>query len=251
VAVAKIPPAIVPVGIECPSGCPELPPALADFAQKQALYTAALSGLATAGNRYTGASRAHSRSGQLLQSGVAAAYSGEVASALAAFNAAGSTLASDFAARGLTEFRSSSDLAAMSAQAQHGLDPATAAYVAAHGISAAGFATALMTALAGAGSSITFAQALALPQDPAPFHVGQHRIRLAQVSAIVAALRAQRAISRGAASRLGSDLRSLSSAKTSSLRARRLATLVRDIGARTRGTVATLLQSAAGGLGPV
>ncbi len=251
VHVAAVRPISPAVRLFCPRGCPAAVGAINAYDQALARAAAALAGLATAANRYSGAKLAGSASGILLQAGVGRAYAGVVADALAALTARATVLVSALTRVGATIALTSVQVSQTVTVLQTGLPGPYAKRLPPGGDSATALAQKVTAAVGPVSGPVSLSQALQLSPPPAAFRAASHTITVAELGALVDQLASQRSISRGARGLLHSDLNALTRAGNAAAHTRALAKLRRDINRMARAVRAateTLLQHAAGGL---
>ena len=251
VHVAQAKPVSAAVTLLCPRGCPAAAGAVNAFVAALARTDAALGGLATAANRYSGARLAGSASGMLLQAGVGQAYAGVVADALAALTVRATALATALRRVGITTVMTSAQVTQTLTVLQGGLPATYAKRLPAGGESATTLAQSVTAALGPSPGPVALGQALQVSPPPAAFRAASHTITVAELGALVDQLASQRSITRKARTLLHKDLNAITRAGNAAAHARGLATLRRDINRMARSTRAateTLLQHAAAGL---
>jgi hypothetical protein len=236
------------ISLFCPRGCPGAAAAINAFVQALARVEAAIQGLGTAANRFTGARLVGSRSGMTLQAGLGRAYAGELAGALTLLTSRSSVLATRLSAAGETVALTQVQVQQVVTELQTtGLPAAYARVLPAGGPSAATIAQTLKSGAPNPPAALSFAQTLPRSLPASSFQAASHTINAGELSALVDQFASQRSISKKTRTLLHNDLVALARARNGGAIAKALSKLRRDAG-HVRGSTGGLLQSAAAGL---
>jgi hypothetical protein len=240
------------VSLFCPRGCPGAVRAINAFVGQLQRLEVALSGLANAANRYSGATLAGFTAGIRLQAGLAQAYAGEVADGLAGLTGPARVLITTLGRVGVTTALTSVQINKVAVQLQqNGLGPIYARNLPPGGAPATEIAGLIQTAAANPPPSVSFAQILPPQLPPAPFRAASHAITLPEVGGLLDALHSQRALSSRAYGLLHNDVIKLNKAPNQAAENKALARFRNDINGlnrRLKPATETLLQHAVAGL---
>jgi hypothetical protein len=245
------------IAIRCPKriarrDCSALTAAFLRYRNALATTATAATGAAITLERFSGASQAGSGPGALLQAAAEKAYSGELASALAAQQAAGRTLAAALRKTRLDLRLNARALQSLTKKlgSSNGIPPSIVSQLVADGATsgAAELSQTLKSALQGLPKTLSLSSTLGAGVSTAALTELYRTLTPQELAVLVRGLTSQGAVSSAAGEMLINDLRQAVTAATPEARTPAVDQFIKDAGSQVTGPAATLLTFAGGAL---